>query len=131
MGYYVKNRVLQSGTTAVVVPLGTAAERPTGPVEGMIRYNTSTNALEFYNGTSFQSLATSGAITYTTDSFTGDGTTDTFTMSVSVTSATQIMVFVGSLYQIATTNYTVSGYDITFTSAPPLNASIIVIHTNS
>jgi hypothetical protein len=130
MGYYVKNRVLQSGTTAVVVPVGTTAEQPTAPVAGMLRYNSSDSNLEFYNGTQFQSLASAGAVSYVQDSFTGDGTTVTYTMSHSVTDPAQIFVFVGSLYQIATTNYTVSGTSITFTSAPPNGSTIIVIHTN-
>jgi hypothetical protein len=130
MGYYVKNRQLQSGSTGVVVPVGTPAERPTNPVAGLIRYNQDTSTLEYYNGTVFQSLTT-GVVTYAIDTFTGDGVTTTFTMSQNVSDATQIIVFVGSLYQIPITNYTVNGGpDITFTGAPPLGVSIVVIHTN-
>jgi hypothetical protein len=130
MGYYVKNRVLQSGTTAVVVPVGTTAEQPTAPVAGMLRFNLTTSAFEFFDGTQFKSISTAAGVSYTQDSFTGDGTQTTFTMSLSVTDPTQIFVYVGSLYQIATTNYTVSGVSITFTSAPPASSTIIVIHTN-
>jgi hypothetical protein len=53
-------------------------------------------------------------------------------MSVAVSSADEIIVFVGSLYQIPTTNYTVDGgYDITFESAPPDGVPINVIHSDS
>lgn len=38
------------GTTALTIPVGTTAQRPTGAV-GMIRYNTTTNTVETYNGT--------------------------------------------------------------------------------
>ena len=42
-------------TGAFAVPLGTTAQRPTGAT-GMVRYNTTTNKLEAYNGTSWKSL---------------------------------------------------------------------------
>jgi len=47
-----------------------------------------------------------------------------------VPTAAQIMVFVGSIYQDSTTAYTVSGFDITFTSAPPDGEPISVIHSS-
>jgi hypothetical protein len=51
-------------------------------------------------------------------------------MSVQEATAQQIIVFVGSVYQIPVTNYTVNGgFDITFTSAPPLGLPINVIHS--
>ena len=73
------------------------------------------------------------------DRFQGDGTTTTFgngigssiddsstaTFSVGVSDATDIMVFVGGVYQVPTTNYSISGSGttatITFGSAPPAN----------
>jgi len=39
-----------SGTGALTVPSGTTAQQPTG-VAGMIRFNTTVNKLQFYNGT--------------------------------------------------------------------------------
>ena len=35
-------------TNALKVPVGTSAQRPASPVNGMIRFNTSTNRLEGY-----------------------------------------------------------------------------------
>ena len=132
MGYFLKNRQLQSGSTGVVIPTGSSATRPDAPVFGLIRYNTDIGLIEFFNGSIFQSLAAAGGINYTVDTFTGDGVTTNFTMSISVPSAEEIIVFVGSLYQIPTTNYTVNGgFDITFTSAPPNGVPINVIHTSS
>ena len=87
---------------------------------------------EYFDGSIFQSLSTGGGITYTVDSFTGDGTTTVFTMSEQESNAEYITVFVGSIYQQPTITYTVDGgYDITFTSAPPDGVPINVIHTNS
>jgi hypothetical protein len=132
MGYFVKNRQLQSGSTGVVLPTGGSADRPDHPTFGLIRYNTdSSGFIEFYNGTAFVALNT-GDVQYTVDNFIGDGSTTEFTMTVAESSATQIMVFVGSIYQDPATSYTVDGgLDITFTSAPPNTVPISVIHTTS
>jgi len=82
MGYFVKNRQLQSGSSGVVLPAGGSALRPVSPVFGLIRYNTDLAAVEFFDGTQFVALAAAGAIDYTVDSFTGTGAQTVFTMSV-------------------------------------------------
>jgi hypothetical protein len=130
MGYFLKNRQLQSGSSGVVIPTGSSATRPDAPVFGLIRYNTDTGYIEYFNGSIFQSLTVAGGINYTVDNFTGDGVETVFTMSIAEANADEIMVFVGSLYQIPTTNYTVTNYNIDFTSAPPAGVPINVIHTN-
>jgi len=132
MGYYVKNRRLQSGSSGVVLPTGTSAQRPEAPAFGLIRYNTdSSGFVEFFNGSEFVAL-NSGDVEYTVDNFTGDGSTTVFTMTVAESSATQIMVFVGSIYQDPASAYTVDGsVTLTFTSAPPNTVPINVIHTSS
>lgn len=74
-----------SGTGAIVVPSGTTAEQPTG-VAGMIRFNSTLNRLEVYNGTVWQGLggisATGGTVTtsggYKIHTFTD--VSDTFTV---------------------------------------------------
>jgi hypothetical protein len=132
MGNFLKNRKLLSGSTGVVLPAGSTAQRPDDPIFGLIRYNTDSGLIEFFDGLIFQSLSPGGGITYTVDSFTGDGSTTVFTMSEVESNAQYITVFVGSIYQQPTTTYTVNGgYDITFTSAPPSGVPINVIHTNS
>jgi len=130
MGYFVKNRRLQSGSSGVVLPAGGSALRPDAPRFGLIRYNTDLGAVEFFNGVQFVQLSAAGAIDYTVDSFTGDGSTTVFTMSIQESLETQIIVFVGSIYQDPTSAYTVDGgFDITFTSAPPDGEPISVIHS--
>ena len=132
MGYFVKNREIQSGSTGVRIPVGNSADRPDAPVFGMIRYNTDSGLVEFYNGTVWASLSAGGSFSYTVDDFTGDGSTLVFVMSEAESDETQIMVFVGSIYQDPATAYTVDGgFNITFTSAPPSGIPINVIHTNS
>jgi hypothetical protein len=132
MGYFLKNRQFQSGSTGMVIPTGSSATRPDSPVFGLIRYNTDIGLIEFFNGSIFQSLAASGGINYTVDTFTGTGSQTVFTMSETVSNAEDIIVFVGSLYQLPVTNYTVDGgYDITFESAPPDGVPINVIHSST
>ena len=132
MGYFVKNRRLQSGSSGVVLPAGGSDLRPDAPAFGMIRYNTDSGAVEYFNGTIFQALGTAGAVSYTVDSFTGDGSTTVFTMSVAESVTTQIIVFVGSIYQDPLTAYTLDGgYDITFTSPPSSGIPISVIHSET
>jgi hypothetical protein len=98
-------------------------------VFGLIRYNTDSGFVEYFNGSAYVSLS-GASVSYTVDDFTGDGSTTVFTMSIAESNAEQIIVFVGSIYQVATTSYTVNGgYDITFTSAPPSGIPINVIHT--
>jgi hypothetical protein len=106
--------------------------RPLAPAFGLIRYNTDIAKVEFFNGTAYVPLASAGALTYSIDSFTGDGSTTVFTMSVEESLTAQIMVFVGSIYQDSTSAYTVNGgFDITFTSAPPSGEPISVIHSTT
>ena len=131
-GFFVKNRRLQSGSSGVVLPSGSTSQRPDYPTFGLIRYNTDSGLVEYFDGTVFQSLSVGGGITYTVDSFTGTGSQTVFTMSQQESNTQYITVFVGSIYQQPTTTYTVDGgYDITFTSAPPDGVPINVIHTNS
>jgi len=132
MGYYVKNRRLQSGSTGVRLPVGSALDRPEYPTFGMIRYNTDSASVEFYDGSVWAALSAAGAISYTVDSFNADGSTTVFVMSIAEASATQIIVFIGSIYQDPATSYTVDGgLNITFTSAPPNGTVINVIHSET
>ena len=132
MGTFLKNREIQSGSTGIRIPTGTAANRPDQPVFGQIRFNTDIGFCEFYNGSIWQNFGTGGTVSYTVDDFVGDGSTEVFVMSEAESDETQIIVFVGSIYQDPATAYTVDGgFNITFTSTPPIDIPLNVIHTNS
>lgn len=45
--------VVINSTTALQLPVGTTAQRPSSPSAGDLRFNTTTTAAEIYNGTSF------------------------------------------------------------------------------
>ena len=41
------------GTDAAKMPIGTTAQRPSSPAAGMMRYNSTENTMEYYNGTNW------------------------------------------------------------------------------
>ena len=45
-----------TATGAWTIPTGTTTERPSTPVTGMLRYNTTLSKLEIYNGSSWVQL---------------------------------------------------------------------------
>ena len=45
-----------SGTGGITLPAGTTAERPGSPADGVFRFNTTTDIMEYYNGTSWQGV---------------------------------------------------------------------------
>jgi len=45
-----------TATGAWTIPVGTTAQRPSSPVTGMIRYNTTLGYPEYYNGSSWGAL---------------------------------------------------------------------------
>ena len=54
-----------SGTRAVRIPSGATTDRPSSPVNGMLRYNTTTSAVEIYNSTAaaWEAVASGGVVT--------------------------------------------------------------------
>jgi hypothetical protein len=66
--------------------------------------------------------------TFTTDTFTGDGSDVTFTLSDTPANADSIMVFVDGILQKVATNYALANNVVTFTSAPDTSADIEIKH---
>ena len=131
MGYYLKNRRLQSGSTGVVIPTGSTAQRPDYPTFGLIRFNTDTGFCEFFNGTIFQNMGVGGVVSYDVITETGDGSTVDYTLDFEYSDPTQLIVFVGSIYQEPTVAYTVSSFKLTFTSAPADGIPVNIIQTQN
>ena len=121
---------LSGSTDAIRLPVGTTAQRPSGAT-GIIRFNSTTGQYEgCQDGSTFVNLATAGsAPTFTKESTTGDGSTTTFTgfFSSAPESVNNVFVYIDNVYQEPTENYTVSGTNITFTSAPHSAARIFAI----
>jgi len=65
---------------------------------------------------------------FTNDVFTGDGSTAAFTLSETPPNANSVLVFVDGILQKSSTNYSISGTTLTFTSAPDASAEIEAKH---
>jgi len=125
------------GTTGIIVPKGTTAERPTAEA-GVIRYNTTTGKYEVsQDGSTWTALRTEqSAREVFKEEFAGDGSTVTFGPvgwgSSAPTAAENIIVYIDGVIQEPTENYTVDGStaSLTFTEgdAPHSGARITVIN---
>ena len=119
-----------SDTGAFRLPQGNTAARPTAAT-GIIRFNSETGSYEgSTDGSTFVSFAIAGAApTFTKETATGDGSTTTFTgfFGSAPESANNVFVYIDNVYQEPTENYSVSGTNITFTSAPHSGARIFAI----
>ena len=137
-GGFVKKAIQGSLT----IPSGTTSERSTTTTAGQLRFNTTTNFLEFFNGSAFVQIkgATNAKHTITVDSFTGDGTTTVFgggaaggdstveaPMSFTPAADQNVLVFIDGVFQ-PDTSYAVSSTQITFGSAPGGGTSIKILH---
>jgi hypothetical protein len=119
-----------SSTTAINLPLGTTAQRPSATA-GMLRFNSETGKYEVSeDGSTFTTLRTSAeASEITKDIFTGDGSTQNFTMSVTPTDENNIIVYIDGVMQEPDTNYTISGTTVTTVGeAAHTGARIVIMH---
>jgi hypothetical protein len=118
-----------SGSTSMMVPVGPTAARPSSQggndVAGMLRFNSTTNSLEFYDGTVWN-VAGSVFTVISDRQFSGntaggfgnvDGTNTTFTLQANATTSSTI-VSINGVMQFPTLAYSVSGATMTFTEPP-------------
>ena len=136
MGRFLKRIELQeAGALTIKIPTITTAQRPTGQ-NGDIIFNKTTGTLQTFIGSQWYNVSSAAAEkTIVVDKFQGDGSTTVFgagsgntldgstaaTFSTTFDSSSDVLVFVGGIAQVPETNYTVSGGQITFGSAPPGN----------
>ena len=147
MGRLVKNTLFESGSYALGLAATSSSFRPN--VAGFtsqtaLRYSTTSDKLEYYShtGNVYQTVANvgSGTARITAQSFNGNALTSNYgplSFNYNTTSpqlyAANILVHVGTVYQIPGTNYefaanAVAGTDIHFTSNPSDGAAITIIH---
>ena len=113
-----------TGNTALGIPSGTTAERPSNATIGYIRYNTDTGSLETFDGTTWEA----GTAALTSQVINGDGINNAFTLSSNVNSVTDLIVSINGTLQQPTTAYTVSGTTITFIEIPVAGDTIEIRH---
>ena len=132
MGRLVKTLSLDGAANSLLIPTGETATQPTSPLAGMIRYNTTLNMLEFYNGSAFVQLAggTAGKSTITRNPFTLDGSTLVYgPLSFEPTADQNVLVFIEGVFQKDDT-YSISGTTITLSSTLESDAgkTLSVLH---
>lgn len=142
MGRYAKSTDLNGSKVFVQLPKGATTEQPSSPYGGMIRFNTTLNKLEYYNGTSWVALSggVGGAATITIDTFTildedstGNPRDSYSPLSLTPVADQNVLVFLGGVYQPT------SAYNINTDSTAPyikmlalvpgdIGSSLVVIH---
>jgi hypothetical protein len=130
-----KNYVIRGAAYAVGLPIGTSSVGPDNPANAMVRFNTTSNRLEFYGNVTgvakWNAVAREGNVTVARDNFTGNGAATRFyPLSSNFVSGDEnkVLVHAGTVYQIPVTNYTFDGTgNIVFSSAPSNGAAITVI----
>jgi hypothetical protein len=109
--------VTVSGTAAVNIPAGSTAQRPAaGNVAGTLRFNTDNLRLEVYDGSEWDQVV--GGVTNQT--LNGDGSTVSFALDRTTTTAGTLIMLNG-IVQTPTTTYTISpspGNTLVFSEAP-------------
>jgi len=127
MARLLKNDFIKTGSTAIQLPIGDTSTRPETPVNGQIRFNTDTTRFEIYYN-AWKEIAILGTVNISKDTFTGDGVSDTFTLSLTPNSIESILVFVGNVHQNPSDAFTLSGNQITFFNPPPNGQTVVVFH---
>ena len=103
-------------TTGFVIPVGNTDQRPNPATQGTIRFNTTTSRAEIYDGSEWDQIA-SGVTNQTAN---GDGSTTTFTLSRSTTTAA-VLIMLNGVVQVPGTAYNMSpnpSSNLIFTEAP-------------
>lgn len=59
----ITDNVSLSGNEGVTLPAGTTAERPSSPANGVFRFNTTTDVMEYYDGADWQTLGNAPGVT--------------------------------------------------------------------
>lgn len=123
---YNNDRVVVDTNSALRLPVGVEAERPTPGLEqtGDLRFNTDLGSIEWYDGANWNNPTTNAIASET---IVPDGTSASFTLAQENTT-TSVLVNFNGVIQRPSTTYTVAGNIITF-STVPLTTDIIEIRS--
>lgn len=108
-------------TSGLVLPVGNTAQRPAPVSTGTVRFNTDSVRIEVYDGSGWEDIAAN----VTNQTLAGDGSTLTFALDRSSTTAATLVMLNG-VVQLPTTAYTVTGNSLAFTQAPTISDTIDV-----
>ena len=106
-----------NATNSVLMPVGNIAQRPGTGVTGMLRFNTTSDALEVYDNSQWTTVGVPSFTVIDDQQFNGNGSQVNFTINSNQTTNSCI-VSINGVVQIPTIAYSVSGTTLTFTEAP-------------
>jgi hypothetical protein len=138
--YDINDQVILDSTNTVLVPSGTTAQRPTSPVNGHMRYNTTDTRFEIYENNKWDGLKVAAPSTSAPilqqNLGSGDavetifGPLDSGDAFYPVPAAAQnVLVFVENVFQISGTNYTLvqnPGAQNTITNIVSVGATTVI-----
>ena len=110
--------IVRAGDLSSGAITGQTEETTSADNDVILMFDTSASALRKVTKTNF-----SPALTYTAGSATGDGSTTVFTIN-SGRAVADILVIVNGVILVPTTDYTISGTNLTFATAPVSDAEI-------
>jgi hypothetical protein len=134
--------VTLDSTNAVMVPSGTTAQQPSSPVNGMMRYNTTTNVFESYEAGSWAPVRRFAPAAIVVQSAgNGDDSETKFGPlnngdTYNPAAVQNILVMVENVLQIPTTNFTLeqnpsgyaAGWYVVFGAAVPTGKPVTIFH---
>ena len=99
-----------------------------GTDNSVVQFTAGTGITLTRTGAQEITFASAAGTTVVKDQFTGNNSTTAFTLSVTPTAADNLNIFISGVYQNSknsggTANYSLSGADLTFTTAPPTTAA--------
>jgi hypothetical protein len=110
--------IVRAGDLSSGAITGQTEETTSADDDVILMFDTSASALRKVTKTNF-----SPALTYTAGSATGDGSTTVFTIN-SGRAVADVLVIVNGVTLVPTTDYTISGTNLTFATAPGASAEI-------
>lgn len=132
MGRYLKNKELKSASYSIRVPMGSSILSPNDPATGQLRYNTSRDRIELYAQNKWRTFALLSDIEFPNkDTFYGTGYQTVFgPMRYRYPKGNEIFVqvFVFNVHQNPGVAYTIDDYNIIFSTPPPDQHPIVVMH---
>ena len=112
--------VVRAGDLSSGAITGQTAETTVADGDTIVMFDASASALRKITKANFSPAI---SLTYTADTATGDGSTTVFTIN-SGRAVADILVIVNGVVLVPTTDYTISGTNLTFATAPESGAEI-------
>ena len=112
--------VVRAGDLSSGAITGQTAETTVADGDTIVMFDASASALRKITKANFSPAI---SLTYTADTATGDGSTTVFTIN-SGRAVADILVIVNGVVLVPTTDYTISGTNLTFATAPGASAEI-------